>query len=267
MKTLLSYVLFIALIPEMASAAPSPQASKDPKEQGRQIAEASYNLGRSFGDEYADQQMVLTDANGKTVSRKMKTMTLERAGALDYSLIQFVEPADVRGTGLLTYQSPKDDDQQWLYLPDLRRVKRIASSNKSGAFMGSEFSYEDITGNTLDKFSYTFLREEPLNGRPCTVVEKIPTYKDSGYSKILVWTDKESNLVQRQEFFDRKKTLFKTMEFVDWKLYGKTWRMGGIVMKNLQTNKSSALTFSNRKLGKGLKESDFTTQALQRIIQ
>jgi hypothetical protein len=192
-------------------------------------------------------------------------MTLERKDAQDYSLIQFLEPPDVRGTGLLTWQNPKGDDRQWLYLPELRRVKTIASKNKSGAFMGSEFAYEDITGNTLDKFTYRKVGEEKLDGEDCHVVEKVPAYPNSGYTRIKMWIAKGDDLLRRQEFTDRKNALLKAQTYKGWKAYGKTWRVGEIAVENFQTKKKSVLTFLDRKLGSGLKEDAFNERNLQRI--
>ncbi len=240
-------------------------AAEDAAKEGRRVAELSDALNRGFVDESATMTMLLVGVNGDTITRRIKSMTLERADSEDYSLIQFLEPADVRGTGLLTYQNPRGDDQQWLYLPELRRVKTIASKNKSGSFMGSEFAFEDITGNTLDKFSYRKVGEAKLQDIDCDLIEKIPTYANSGYTKVKVWLDKKTHLAHRLEYFDRKNTLMKVQTFTGWKLYGKVWRADAIAMDNLQTKKKSVLRFSDRKLGAGLKEEQFTQRNLQRL--
>jgi len=229
------------------------------------IAAKAEKTQRNFGDETVESTMQLIAANGSVVTRKTKNMTLERAGSRDYQLIQFLEPADVRGTSLLTHQDPKGDDNQWLYLPELRRVKRIASSGKTGSFMGSEFSYEDIGGNTLDKFKYAKIGDDKYAGRDCYLLEKTPTYANSGYTKIKVWISKDSNLVLRQDFFDRKNSLLKTMTFEGHKQYGSTWRSAKIAVENLQTKKKSVLTFDTRKLRSGLSADLFTERNLQRI--
>jgi outer membrane lipoprotein-sorting protein len=238
-----------------------------PEEEGRAIAEKSDAQFRGFVDESMSATMHLISAKGDTVSRRTVNMTLERPNAEDYSLIQFLDPPDVKGTGLLTYQNPKGDDQQWLYLPELRRVKKISSKNKSGAFMGSEFAYEDITGNTLDKFKYKKMGEEKLNGVDCYVIEKVPTYENSGYTKIKQWFSKENYLPQRAEFTDRKNSLLKVQTVTGFKQYGNCWRFEGFLMENLQTKKKSAILFSDRKLGQGLKEDAFTQRSLQRLIR
>ena len=128
--------------------------------------------------------------------------------------------------------------------------------------MGSEFSYEDITANTLDKFKYKKLGEGVMNGSDCYIVEKYPTYKNSGYTSVKLWITKENFLLIRAEFKDRKKTLLKVQTFGKWKKYlGKTWRMASITMENVQSKKKSVLVFGDRKMGTGMKESEFSKRA------
>lgn len=229
------------------------------------IAAKTEKTQRNFGDETVESTMQLIAANGSVVVRRTKNFTFERTGSRDYQLIQFLEPADVRGTSLLTHQDPKGDDSQWLYLPELRRVKRISSTGKTGSFMGSEFTYEDIGGNTLDKFKYTKLADEQYKGKACFVLEKTPNYANSGYTKIKMWISKDNNLVLRQDFFDRKNSLLKVMTFDGHQKYGATWRSGKIAVENLQTKKKSVIDFTNRKMGSGLSADLFTERNLQRL--
>jgi len=229
------------------------------------IAAKAEKTQRNFGDETVESTMQLIAANGSVVIRKTKNFTLERPGSRDHQLIQFLEPADVRGTSLLTHQDPKGDDSQWLYLPELRRVKRISSTGKTGSFMGSEFTYEDIGGNTLDKFKYTKLADEQYKGKACSVLEKTPNYANSGYTKIKVWISIDNNLVLRQDFFDRKNSLLKVMTFDGHQKYGTTWRSGKIAVENLQTKKKSVIDFTNRKMRSGLSADLFTERNLQRL--
>lgn len=131
--------------------------------------------------------------------------------------------------------------------------------------MGSEFAYEDISGNTLDRFEYKLIGEEKYNGKDCYIVNRIPTYENSGYIKIKTWYDKKTYLIQRAEFTDRKNSLLKVLKFENWKQYKTgTWRADKMVMENLQTGKTSILIFKNRQHKIGLKESDFTKRSLER---
>jgi Outer membrane lipoprotein-sorting protein len=237
-------------------------------QSGREIGEKSHATQRGFVDESVETTMYLINARKDTVVRLIKNETLERPNSEDYSLIQFLNPPDVRGTGLLTYQNPAGDDQQWLYLPELRRVKVISSKNKSGAFMGSEFAYEDISGNTLDRFEYKLIGEDTYEGKDCYLVDRIPTYENSGYIKIKTWYDKKTYLIQRAEYTDRKNSLLKVLTFHNWKKYKTgTWRADKMLMQNLQNGKSSVLVFKDRQHNIGLKESEFTKRSLERGIK
>ncbi|KAA3610449.1 MAG: outer membrane lipoprotein-sorting protein [Calditrichaeota bacterium] len=234
-------------------------------QSGREIAEKANATQRGFVDEVVETTMYLVNAKNDSVVRHLKNMTFERENSEDYSIIRFLNPPDVRGTGLLTYQNPAGDDQQWLYLPELRRVKRISSKNKSGAFMGSEFAYEDISGNTLDRFEYKYLGEDKLGDVDCYLVDRIPTYKNSGYLRIKTWYDKNTHLMLRNEFIDRKNSLLKVLTFKNWEQFSTgAWRAGKMTMENLQNGKTSILIFKNRKHKVGLKEKDFTKRSLQR---
>lgn len=268
MIRMLGLPISLALALGLAVAATSvaaTSAAADEAAEGRAIAARADAKNRNFADETVNMTLVLINANGDSTVRRMKSITLERPASEDKSLIQFLEPPDVRGTGLLTFQNPKGDDRQWLYLPELRRVKSIASKNKSGAFMGSEFAYEDITGNTLEKFTYKKLGEEVLDGEACWLVEKVPAYPNSGYTKVKMWVAKSDDLVRRQEYTDRKSTLIKVQTFQGWKPYGNSYRADAIVLDNVQTRKKSILRFSERKMGAGLKEDAFNERNLQRL--
>ena len=253
MKVFIFFYIFIALV-----------ISQDAKEISRKSIEAQ----RNFKDEKADMTLTLINEKGDKVVREMISLTLERENMEDYSIIQFLNPADVRGTGLLTYQKPDGDDKQWLYLPELRRVKRISSSNKSGSFMGSEFAYEDITGNTLEKYNYKYIGEENLEGEDCYIIERYPIYENSGYTVIKSWISKNTFLAKRLEYTDRKKSLLKVQTMKDWEKYDiGTYRVKEIYIKNLQTKKESILQFRNRSFGNKLSKRDFSKRKLERLIK
>ncbi|KAA3613841.1 MAG: outer membrane lipoprotein-sorting protein [Calditrichaeota bacterium] len=237
-------------------------------ETGREIAEKANATQRNFIDEKVETTMYLINANKDTVTRNLRNMTIERPNSEDYSIIQFLNPADVRGTGLLTYQNPAGDDKQWLYLPELRRVKKISSKNKSGAFMGSEFAYEDISGNTLDKFEYELVSEEIYDGKDCYILQRTPVYENSGYLRIKTWYAKDSYLMLRSEYTDRKNSLLKVLTLKGWEKYPSgTWRASEMRMQNLQSGKVSILHFNDRQMKTGLQVKDFNKRSLQRILK
>ena len=176
------------------------------EEKGRAIAERSDRSDRGFGDSTVKFQMVLRNRAGAESTRTLSLQTLEvqDEDLGDMSLIVFDSPKDIDGTALLSHAKILDPDDQWLYLPALKRTKRISSVNKSGPFMGSEFAFEDFTAQELNKFGYTWLREETLNDLACDVIERIPRYEHSGYTKQIAWVDKQDAQIRQIEFYDRR---------------------------------------------------------------
>jgi hypothetical protein len=129
-------------------------------ERGRQIAEEIDRRDQGWADSRADVTMLLQRRNGKQAQRRMRSMALEMPAAGDRGLIIFDEPRDVKGTVFLNHANIDKADDQWLYLPALRRTKRISSGKKSGRFMGSEFSYEDMSPLQIEKYSFELLEEK-----------------------------------------------------------------------------------------------------------
>ena len=162
----------------------------------------------------------------------------------------------------MTWAHANDDDDQWLYMPAIRKVKRISARNQSGAFMGSEFAYEDLGSSEVDKYAWTFEREESIEGRPCQVLGRVPKDKRSGYSRQVVWLDDAYQQAVRIEFFDRKGELLKTMTFSHFTQYGKYWRANLIEVSNHQTHKRSMLAWTKRSVGGGAAPEDFDPDAL-----
>lgn len=223
--------------------------AETPEEKGKSIAIKSDKSNSGFTGEEATMEMVLINAHGDRVTRKMISKVKEVPEDGDMSIITFLWPADVKGTKMLTKSHKADDDDQWLYLPDLKLVKKISSRSKNGSFMGSEFSYEDLGSQEVEKYTYKYLRDEKHSGRDSWVSERYPNDKKSGYTKQVVWTDKEYLAPLKVEYFDRKNELLKTATFSDYKKINNFWRAKKIVMQNHQTKKSSELVWSDRKLG------------------
>jgi len=216
-----------------------------------------------FHDAVAEMKMTLVNANGQTRERTMRMKALEgKAG--DKSLMEFLTPADVKGTKFLNYEHLDRDDDQWLYLPALKRVKRIASRNKSGAFMGSEFSYEDLSAFNIEKYTYGGEAEKvELDGKPAFKTIRFPKEKDSGYTKQVSWIDPETYVILQVDYYDRKKALLKTARFSDYRKLGSVWRIGKIIMTNHQNDKQTILVWENEKINTGLSEKDFHKRVLK----
>ncbi len=240
--------------------------AENPQQKGLRIAREADAKDDGFGDFTADMVMTLKNRAGKTSQRFISIKTLEGKNDGDKSLSLFNRPADVKGTAMLTFSHGLKADDQWLYLPALKRVKRINSRNKSGPFMGSEFAFEDLGSQEVEKYHYKYLREEPCaNGWKCHVVERTPAYKFSGYSKQVVWLDTKEYRPLKVMFYDRKNTLLKTLVSNGFRQYlGRYWRPATMNMQNVQTGKSTVLQWSNYKFRTGLTTRDFNKNALKR---
>ena len=213
--------------------------------------------------------MILTNRAGNSSKRVMRAKTLEGTnGAGDKALSLFDQPADVKGTKMLTFSHGLKPDDQWLYLPALKRVKRINSRNKSGPFMGSEFAFEDLGSQEVEKYTYKYLREEACgdgNAWKCHVIERTPAYKYSGYTKQVSWLDTQGYRVAKVMYYDRKNALLKTLTAHGYQQYlGKYWRPAKMVMTNHQTGKGTTLQWSAYKFRTGLKPRDFNNKSLAR---
>lgn len=229
---------------------------------GEDIARKVDEANAGFVGEYAEMEMLLINAHGDTITRKLIAETAEVADDGDRSISTFLWPADVKGTRMLTWSHKTGDDDQWLYLPALKRVKRISSRNKSGSFMGSEFSYEDLGSQEVEEYTYKMVEEAKTQDRDCWVVDREPVSKRSGYSKERVWWDKEYLNPLRVEYYDRKGDLLKVADFKDYQKIDKYYRVGKIEVENVQTKKRSVLTWTKRELGKAYSEYHFDSESL-----
>ena len=238
-----------------------------PEELGTQIAEEWDLRDQGFGNTEASMEMVLVNRHGDESRREIRQKILEIPGndIGDKSLTIFDKPRDVKGTAFLSFAKILDPDDQWLYLPALKRVKRISSKNKSGPFVGSEFAFEDLSAAELKKFTYKWIRDEACGDLECFVVEQYPTYENSGYTKTVVWYDKAEYRQQKIEYYDRKNSLLKTLVYSKFVQYlDKYWRANDMMMVNHQTGKKTHLMFSEFKFQTGLSDGDFNKNSLKR---
>lgn len=245
---------WLSLVLSLAAVA-GPCAAAD--DRGLEIATKVDERDTGFGDFAADLTMTLFGSRGETNVRRMRARILETERG-DKRLILFDEPGDVRGTAVLTHTHADGEDDQWIYLPSIKRVKRIATGAKSGPFMGSEFAYEDLTAQELAKYEYQYLREEKCAGGECYVIERTPTAAQSGYHKQLVWIDNDELRAWRVEYYDRKDALLKVLTLDKYELYkDRYWRARAMAMENVQTGKRTVLDWSNYVFGSGLTEAAF----------
>lgn len=239
--------------------------AQTPEEKGLAIAVEADKRDTGWNDIKTELFMILRNRQGQESKRRMRSKILEVEGDGDKSLIVFDLPRDVKNTAFLSYTHALKADDQWLYLPALKRVKRISSNNKSGPFMGSEFAYEDISSQEIEKYTYKFIKDDKINGRDTFVIERYPAYKHSGYTRTVVWLDKEMYQPLKTVFYDRKDSLLKELVFSDYKQYlGKYWRPSKLEMVNQQNGKSTVLEYKHYQFQTGLKDSDFNRNTLKR---
>ena len=233
-------------------------------QRGLEIAKIRKAADEGWGDSQAEMEMILRNAQGQESERKIRVKSWEVIDDGDKALTIFDQPRDVSGTAFLSFSKAVGADDQWIYLPALKRVKRINSRNKSGPFMGSEFAFEDMTSFEIEKFSFEFIEEQTFEDRETWVVEQAPIDEYSGYTRQKVWIDKEHHYVVQVEFYDRKNDLLKTLNVSEYKRYkDKFWRAHRSEMYNQQTSKSTILVINDIRFDTGLNESDFNSNKLR----
>ena len=258
MRNCLLLILPLILLPHDVIA-------QTPKEKGLAIVVEADKRDTGWKDQVAELEMILRNKQGEESKRTLSIKTLEVDNDGDKSLTIFDNPRDVKGTAFLSYTHSLKPDDQWLYLPALKRVKRISSANKSGPFVGSEFAYEDLSSQEVDKYTYKWLRDESYRGRENFVIERNPAYEDSGYTRQIVWIDKKNYHTNKVEFYDRKNALLKTLDINDYELYlDKYWRSHSMLMVNHQTGKETLLIWKKYKFSNNLDDRDFDINTLKR---
>jgi outer membrane lipoprotein-sorting protein len=241
------------------------QALTAEQQKGFDISTEAKKRDLGWQDSTADMLMLLRNKQGQESVREIKIKSLEVDNDGDKSLTIFNKPRDVKGTAFLSFSHPIAADDQWLFLPALKRVKRISSRNKSGPFMGSEFAFEDLSSFEIEKYQYKYLGVEAINGVNAFKVEQYPVDENSGYTRRIVWIDTVEYRTYRIDFYDRKDSLLKTLTFSDYKQYlDKHWRADNQLMINHQNGKSTELQWRNYAFKTGLKDSDFNRNSLKR---
>ncbi len=234
---------------------------------GYEIMKRSLNK-TTWQDMQGEVELILTNARGERRVRKMVMYSRKRTPNESDMLMRFTAPADVKGTAFLLKEHENSDDERYLYLPALRRVKRIASSGKGGNFMSSDFTYYDIGKPKLNDWTYKRLPDEAVNGRQCYRIESLPADKqiarDTGYGKIIRWIDQERLVTVKSLYFDRGLREWKTLDVPMVENIAGVWFQTDMVMKDIQTGHSSEMKFYNVEVNRGIPADFFTRRFLQR---
>ncbi len=213
--------------------------------------------------EVANEIMILVDKSGNKEKRKVKRYAKEVGNDLHRYLIVFLDPADIKGTALLTWEQKGRENDQWLYLPACKKMQRIARGSKKNYFMGTDFTYEDLEPEDIDNFHYKILREEKFRNHNCYVIEAVPATKqkkrESGYSKRIMWIEKQNLTTLKIEFYDRRGRLQKTQTNYDLVNVGGTvWRANKLLMVNHQRKHKTLIGVTFRQINVNLDDSVFT---------
>lgn len=234
------------------------QAQPDPSARGLQIAEEMTRRDNDFRSYRVDMEMTLRDRQGQSSSRRIRAAVLEVEADGDKHRLSFDTPPDLRGTVFLSFAHAARNDDQWLYLPSMKRTRRIASESKAGSFMGSEFAFEDMTALELEKFTYKHLADEAIDSRPAFKIERVPRYEGSGYTRQVVWVDAERYVPLKIQFYDRRDGLQKTLTYAGYGLYeNRFWKPAGMSMENHQNGKSTLIKFEAYQFGVKVAMQDF----------
>ncbi len=232
---------------------------------GRDIIEKTYNLP-SGKDRTSILTMTLINSNGSTRIRKIKQFYKD-FGSEEKNIMFFMSPADVKNTSFMnwSYDSDKPDDQ-WIYLPALKKVKRISSDSKSDYFMGSDFTYDDLGDRKLDADVHKLLREETVDGIACYVVESVPKDEDYMYSKTITWIRKDNFVGVKREFYDEDGELLKTLSIKEVKNVSGIWIITHSEMHNVQKDHKTIMKLTDVKINTGVPASMFTERMMMRGI-
>ena len=215
-------------------------------------------------------QMELINRSGNKKERTLNIYSYRLEGGLSKGLIKFTEPADIRGVGLLTWeQAAEQEDDQWIYIPAARRVKRIAAGGKKNAFMGTDFAFEDMRPERLDAHDYKLTKSESVEGHECYVIEATPATKkeekESGYGKRIFWIRKDILITVKTEFYDGRDRLVKTGTSSEIEaLQGDVYRSNRAEIETIRSKTKTVMITKSRSLSPELDESFFTQQVLSR---
>jgi len=267
-RYLTSIFLILLILPLVASYAYADDA------EARAIME-KVDARDDGNNQVSDMEMILIDKKGKERIRKIHTFSKDK-GEDTLRLMFFLHPADVKNTAFLTfdYDDPDKDDDQWLYLPALKKTKRIASTDKSGSFMGSDLTYSDMTSRNLEDYDYSFYekaKEKEVNGKKTWVIWSVPRSKDiieeTGYEKSLLFVRQDNFFVIRALHWVRDGGYKKYMDVKKLELIDGIWvatEMHITKKKGKNTAHKTILKLSNVKFNQGLEFDMFTVRRMEK---
>lgn len=242
----------------------SATAFADSDMNGEAIATRRFAVNRGWGNASARLKMELTQ--GASIARReMAIQSLEQGDSGELNLIRVLTPTDLKGTALLTHTHDRDIDEQWLYLPAIKRTKRIALETKSGAFLSSQFNFEDLSPFQVQKYTYQRRPDENCGTSACYVVDSTPVAATSTYGRIRNWITRDDFRLMKAEFFDREDRLYKTLVVEKYLRYrDKYWKPEIMRMTDHRLDAQTVATWSDMHYDDRLNPHDFDAASLQR---
>lgn len=255
MKTLKWSLLVLIALPIISNVKANAQVS------GQEIMEKVYH-NPSGDDTQGELTMTLINNRGEQRVRQLSQF-IKTDSQVEKKIMFFLSPADVRNTSFMnwSYTDGRADDQ-WIYLPALKRVRRISSDSKSDYFMGSDFTYDDLGDRHPSQDTHTLLREETLEGKACYVVESVPRESGYIYSKTITWVMKDNYLGLKREFYDDRGRLLKILTIKDFEKVSGFWTILETEMHNVQRDHRTVMIFTHVKKNQGIPDSMFTERRM-----
>ena len=221
---------------------------------------------RPTGDDMtANLSMTLENSRGDQRVREIKQL-IKDFGTMEKKIMFFMAPADIKNTSFMnwSYDDETKNDDQWIYLPALKKVKRISSDSKSHYFMGSDFTYDDLGDRHPVQDTHTILTEEIIDGFDCYVVESVPKDEDYMYSRTVTWVIKDKWIGLKKEFYDEDDDFLKRLILNDYKEFNDVIVITSVTMKNEQKNHQTIMKLSNVEINTGIANTQFTERMMKR---
>lgn len=242
----------------------APLAAAEPS--GIEIARKADKENRA-ATEVATFEMTIVNAKGKEKVRKLKSWASAPEGQPERAMIRFLDPPDVAGTAVLTIEQPDQEDEQWMYLPALKRTRRIAGAGRNESFMGSDLSYEDLRPREVEAYTYDVLKSEKLPEGEAWVLESRPVKggkaEGSDYARSVAWIRKSDHVALKLEIYDRKDALLKVIVSKDYQKDGGVMRPSSVEVENKQKGSRTSIRYLERQINAPVDEAIFTTRALE----
>lgn len=235
-----------------------------------EIMEKNFVVTKVVGSTSNDT-LVLINKGGQERIRKTLSVTKLQSNDIDNRrMTRFLSPQDIRGTVSLLIEHANDDDDIWIYLPALKKVRRLVANNKKDSFVGTDFSYGDVIGHKVGEWQHQLVREETVDGEPCYVIESTPkseTVKlNSSYSKRINWIRKDNFVTVKTDIWDLGGQMLKTCKFHDIQLVDPArakWQAMHLEATNLQTGHRTIVRIQNFKVNQQIKDDFFSARYME----